>query len=327
MKLQLTTIILLLLMLSCSKNSSLQEQSILIINSDSAEIFAKDLVSTPLAERDGSLSPSGDIFFYTISSFIRPTIVFVKRTSNGWQKPEVAPFSGVYSDLEPHFSPDGKRLYFSSNRPIVEGSDTKDFDIWYVERIDDSWSSPVNIGSPINTEANEFYPSTTNNGTLYWCATRNDKFGIGGEDIYFSAFTNGKYENVQVLSDSINTPADEFNAFIARDESYIIFTSSGWGNGYGRGDLWISYRHNEGYWSKPINMGPTVNSSGFEYCPSVSECGKYLFFTSDRTDISSIKSPISYQDIINFSNQPKNRLSNIYIVNAQIIKTLNPYSE
>jgi Tol biopolymer transport system component len=45
-------------------------------------------------------------------------------------KPEVAPFSGRYKDLEAAFSPDGQTVYFSSDRPTTDNPQKKDFDIW-----------------------------------------------------------------------------------------------------------------------------------------------------------------------------------------------------
>lgn len=287
-----------------------------------ATIFAPNLVSTHMAERDAALSPSGDEFYYTISSYIHQVIVFTKKSANGWTEPQVAPFSGVYSDLEPHFSPDDNRLYFASNRPLVEGGETKDFDIWYVNRKDKGWSEPINIGKPINTEANEFYPSLTNSGTLYWCSIRNDGIGIGGEDIYYSALENGKYKTVKALPNSINTPRDEYNAYVARDESYIIFTSSGWGQGIGSGDLWISFKQPNGQWTKARNMGEGINSPSFEFCPFVSDCGNYLFFTSNRFNKSSINQPTTYNQILDFSQKPGNKQNNIYIMDASIISEL-----
>lgn len=296
------------------------------ILTDTPQVLAPNFLSTHMAERDASLSPKGNEFYYTITSYTQPVIVFTKKLPKGWTKPEVAPFSGVYSDLEPHFSPDGQRMYFASNRPLTDGGEPKDFDIWYVDRIENEWSKPVNIGSPINTEANEFYPSITNSGTLYWCAIRNDSIGLGGEDIYYSTLENGNYKSVTALPDSVNTTRDEYNAYVARDESYIIFTSSGWGKGYGRGDLWISFKRTDGLWTKAKNIGSNLNSSGFEYCPFVSDCGKHLFYTSDKPANTDFTIPINYENIKDFSLRYGNKASDIYVVDAKIIDDLKKES-
>jgi Tol biopolymer transport system component len=312
------------LQLSC-KNSDTENRICILpeeISSDSATIFAPGLISTHLAERDAALSPNGDEFYFTVTSYIHPVIVYSIKNPEGWTEPQVASFSGTFSDLEPHFLPDGQRLFFASNRPLREGEEPKDFDIWYVDRNNNGWSEPVNIGSPVNTEANEFYPSITNNGTLYWCAIRKDGTEIGGEDIYYSSLEQGKYQKVHVLSDSINTTRDEFNAYVARDESYIIFTSNGWGQGYGRGDLWISFKYPNGHWTKAKNMGEKLNSPSFEFCPFVSDCGKYLFFTSDRLTDPGIQPADTYRQILDFSQKLGNKQNNIYVIDANILSLL-----
>ena len=103
-------------------------------------VFMENIVSTNLNERDMAISPDGSEMFFTIQSnqHAVSTIIRLKKLSNNkWSNPEVASFSGKYSDLEPAYSPDGKKLYFSSNRPVA-GNDPKDYDIWYVEKINDS---------------------------------------------------------------------------------------------------------------------------------------------------------------------------------------------
>jgi Tol biopolymer transport system component len=290
---------------------------------DKPAVFLPGIVSTHMGERDAALSPDGSLFFFTVSSYRFPVIVFSRKGADGWSVPEVAPFSGTYADLEPHFSPDGQTLYFASNRPLTEGGGTKDFDIWFVSRREGGWSEPVNIGPPVNTKANEFYPSITRNGTLYWCAVREG--GPGGEDIFFSERVGGRYLTAQALGDSVNTQGNEYNAFVARDESYIVFTSTGHGAGYGRGDLYISFRRPDGGWTKAVNMGPGVNSPAFEFCPYVSEDGSTFFFTSDRLpEEAGPDGPASYQDLVRFSLGPGNKQHSIYHVDAALIGRLRP---
>ncbi|HMG88945.1 MAG TPA: hypothetical protein VK589_02760, partial [Chryseolinea sp.] len=88
---------------------------------ESPVIFMENIVSTNLNERDMAISPDGREMFFTIQSnqhAISTIIRLNKLSNNKWSNPEVASFSGKYSDLEPAFSPDGEKLYFSSNRPI-----------------------------------------------------------------------------------------------------------------------------------------------------------------------------------------------------------------
>ena len=84
------------------------------------------------------------------------------------------------------------------------------------------------------------------------------------------------------LGAPINTPFYEFNAYVAPDESFLIFSSWGREDDLGGGDLYISYRNGLNDWSIPKNLGTTINSDKLDYCPFVSPDGKYLFFTSER---------------------------------------------
>ena len=184
------------------------------------------------------------------------------------------------------------------------------------------WSEAINIGLPINTEANEFYPSFTTDGTMYFCAKYDNS--IGGEDLYYSELINGKYQAPINMGDSINSVRDEFNSFISPDGKFIMFTSMGWGNGVGGGDLWISFRKDDKTWSKPKNMDPKVNSTFFEYCPSLTPDGKYLFFTSNRSKGENFsKKKLTYNDIINGLQSTLNGSQNIYWISTDFIETLN----
>jgi len=72
-----------------------------------------------------------------------------------------------------------------------------------------------------------------------------------------------------------------FDPFIAPDESYIIFASDR-PDGFGGGDLHVSFRQDDGTWGEAINLGSTINSPQTDFCPSVTKDGKYLFFSSRR---------------------------------------------
>lgn len=281
---------------------------------DTAVLFAPVIVSGPWAERDMAISPTGDELFYT---WVSPrsqyqVILRMKSVGNTWSAPEVAPFSGRYSDLEPAFSPDGTRLYFASRRPLDGQGAAKDWDIWYVNRVGKNWSAPLNVGSPINTDADEFYPSVTEKGTLYFTATRPE--GKGREDLYRSVWKGSSFGEPENLGDSINTGGYEFNAFIAPDERYLIFSSFGRADGQGGGDLYISRRTESGTWTTARNLGPAVNSPALDYCPFVSPDGSYLFFTSERAPDFNSATIRSYEEIQALLLSPENGNGNLYWV-------------
>jgi len=222
--------------------------------------------------------------------------------------------SSERSKLFKFLSADGLKLYFASNRPLTNTDDkTKDFDIWYVQRVNKNseWSSPINFGEPINSPANEFYPSIANNNNFYFtCDERSTK---GKDDIFFSKWVNGKYTKPISLSDSINSDGYEFNAFVAPDESYIIFTAYQRDDGFGSGDLYISYNVLDSVWTQAKNLGEEINSNKMDYCPFVDTNTNTLYFTSKRSEINNSNSGFSsLQEFLNDMKKYENGLSRIY---------------
>ena len=286
----------------------------------SPEIFAAGLISTGLSERDFAISPDGNEIFYTLQSpqGVFQTIVQIKRLSNGkWGKPEIAPFAGNCSDLEPAFTADGKKLFFASNRPI-SGADIKDFDIWVVEKENDKWGEPRNIGAPVNTGADEFYPSITKSGNLYFTAAY--KNAIGKEDIYLAKWENGKYTEPAPMDTAINSKMYEFNAFVSPDEDFIIFTSYGRKDDKGRGDLYMSMKDATGKWLPAQNLA-LLNSEKLDYCPFVSFDKKSLFFTSERINLkkSYPGKPVKVDELIKSFTAVQNGGGDIYWVSFEKI--------
>jgi len=244
-----------------------------------AEVFAPSIISADSYERDMAISPDGtEIFYSIVESRESAKIVTVKQIDGVWQPAELASFSGTSFNIEPAFNYEGDKLFFASNRR-EDGAGTKDFDIWYVEKqADGLWSDPINVGDPINTDKNEFYPSLAKDGSLYY--TANYTNGRGGEDIWYSDFENGVY-NARKIVPAINSQQDEYNAFIDPDEQFIIFGSFGRDDDAGRGDLYIGRKDVDGNWQAAENM-TELNSAQLDYSPYVSGDGKTLFFTSER---------------------------------------------
>lgn len=286
--------------------------------SDSLALFAANTLSTGLYERDFALSPDGAELFYTLQSplGIFQTILHSKKDSRGfWSQPEVAPFAGNYSDLEPAFSPDGKKLFFVSNRP-VQGTQPKDFDIWVVEKNNGIWGKPQNIGLPVNTSTDEFYPSITQSGNLYFTAAYQN--AISKEDIYLAEWKDGKYQSPQPLDTAVNSATYEFNAFVSPDESYILFTSYGRKDDMGRGDLYISKKNGKGIWQPAKNLA-VLNSDRLDYCPFVSWDKKILFFTSERLNLQKtfLGQPTNFRELQKTFQSPQNGNGDLYWINFE----------
>jgi dipeptidyl aminopeptidase/acylaminoacyl peptidase len=246
-------------------------------------LFANGLLTNGLSNRDFTISPKGDEIFYTLQQprFVSSTILYLTKKNGKWSKPRVAPFSGRFRDLEAAFSPDGTYIYFSSDRPLKNGATKKDFDIWRVKRNpNDTWATPENLGADVNTNKNEFYPSITRSGNLYF--TVEADYNKGSEDIVVCKPMPGGYTKPESLPEDINTKYDEFNAFVDPDEQFILLTSEGRPDDMGRGDLYISHKDKAGNWLPVKHLPVPINSTAIDYCPFVTSDKKYLMFTSSR---------------------------------------------
>ncbi len=257
-----------------------------LVAHDKPSPFLMDILQEYPSVRDLAIMDS-EAYFTVQSPLAEVSVIMVSRkTRNKWRKPNIANFSGRFGDLEPFISTDGLRLYFASNRPLSpDESEVKDYDLWMVLRNDpgSAWSEPVNLGSIVNTEHNEFYPSLTSAGALYFTSDRPDS--RGKDNIFYSARDGKGFSPPVSLSDSINTPGYEFNAFIAPDESYLIFSGYNREDGLGSGDLYISFKQADKSWTQAVNMGENINSKQMDYCPFVDVENQTLYFTSRRSDV------------------------------------------
>ena len=279
---------------------------------DAPKIFAPGVISNGCANRDFTISPVGDEIFFTVQQLNLVSVVMTSMKRNGkWSEPVVAFFSGVYNDLEASFTLDGKRLFFSSNRPTSPGDSTNDYNIWYTEKKDDLWKEPIPLDSLVNSDGDEFYPSMAKNGNLYF--TTQLQTGKGKEDIVMCEFKNGRYLPPVSLPEEINSKGYEFNAFVDPDEHYILFSAFGRSDDMGHGDLYLSVKKDD-RWQAAINL-MNINSTSLDYCPFVTWDKKYLFFTSSRA---TYKSPFnkkqSVPDLKKGLSNPGNGLDDIYWV-------------
>ena len=292
------------------------------------EVFAESIISTGMYTRDITMTPDGKEIYYcvTIGGFTYSTILVTKLKDGNWTRPEVAPFASdpEIMNFEPFISPDGEKFFFLSNRADTANGDTTagDQDIWVMDRIDDGWSEPYNIGAPVNSDGAEFFPSVTKDGTIYF--TRAPK-GRRLHHIYRSKLVDGKYTEPEKLPAQVNTGVNRFNAFVAPDESYIIVPAVGHPVCYGGTDYYISFRNEDDTWTEAINMGDKVNSaSPGEFSPYVSPDGKFFFFmtTANKQKIVSEFKELTYDKIIELYNSPQNGNPNIYWIDASFIEDL-----
>ncbi len=281
--------------------------------------FGDEWIATGWNERDMAWMPDGKTFYFTLASRQQSTICVVTRTEKGWTRPQVAPFSGLYSDLEPFISPDGRFFYFVSNRLASPTDSTRDYDIWVMEWLGEKWGDAVNLGEPVNTPANEFYPSVTRDYTLYWTAEYDNT--VGGEDIYRAPWQGDHYGAPENLGKVVNSERGEFNSLIAPDESFLVFSTWGREGDLGGGDLYISFRDSADTWTEPKNLGAPINTPALDYCPALSPDGRFFFFTSRRTATWPFPgSQPTYDQLLAHFQSPGNGNDDIYWVEWTVLR-------
>lgn len=279
------------------------------------EPFLPEIMSRFPQVRDITFSPSGGEIFFTAESPKHDcaAIFFITKDARGWSTPKIAPFSGQYRDIEPHFAGQS-RLFFSSNRPK---SDTLkkpgDYDIYYVDRATDGWGTPVNMGAPVNSDGDEFYPSLNQAGDIYFTSTLAKSEGL--EDIYVSKIVDGKWQKPRNLGPEINSETYDFNSYITPDDSIILFSAYKLPTGIGGGDLYISKKDLQGNWQKAKHIDMPINSKGLDYCPYLDLKNNRLYFTSDRSNVKKwFEKPIGTAAFIDQISQYSNGLGRIYSI-------------
>ena len=251
--------------------------------SQKAELFAKGIVSTEGYEHSGpAFSPDGKKVIWTrVDSNYHAYLLEMTFANSQWSKPASPSFfSADADDYYPFFSTDGKTLFFCSRRQLP--SDTSRNDIlrlWKVARIGNDWAVPTLVDPSLLLLGGNFGYSVSAKGNIYFAFP--EKEGKMFDMAYAQKGSEG-FENPKVFGSELNTKYYEDGPFVAPDESYLIFESDRPEGIEKNIDLYICFKKNDGDWSKPMNMGPLINTKFSERFAKVSPDGKYLFFGSTR---------------------------------------------
>jgi hypothetical protein len=297
------------------------------------ELFAPGLVSTGMHTRDIAMSPEGDEIYFSIQAGPVVTILGSRLVDGVWTEPEVADFASdpTMGNIEPHISPDGSRFFFVSNRsgdgrplPEAERGRWERADIWVMARAGSAWGSPQRVPEPVSTAAPEYFPSSTADGTLYF--TREDP-ETGRNYIYRARpdASGDGYDEPERLPEQVNS-ANQVNAFVAPDESYLILGVFGRHDSLGGTDYYVVFRNEDDTWSEPVNLGPVVNQArGSEWSPYVSPDGRYFFFMSTRQPYPAAAPDRLTRDwLLDFHQGPESGNPAIYWMEAGFIEDLRP---
>lgn len=266
-------------------------------------IFSPGVGSGLAGGLDPVFEPDCNGFYFVRGNGNDAVILHSRRAATAWMPPTLAPFSGVWRDIEPSLSPDGKYLIFSSNRPALPGQPALDGsykgaipqgggNLWKVTRTGSKWSQPQRLSDRINTSDSVFSPSIAGDGSLYFM--KPDQAG-GVFHLYRSQWRDGEYETPQRLTFGSGEQGD-FDPAVAADESYLVFSSSRPPAEPGKPALFLVIK-NGSDWGEPVPLAGKLGAEVFGIEAKLSPEGRTLYFSNSRVEsVSYPKSPAAARD-------------------------------
>jgi dipeptidyl aminopeptidase/acylaminoacyl peptidase len=241
------------------------------------EVFAPGVVSKEGDQGRLFIAPgfSEIIYWDREAGSGKMRIISVLNTGGVWTKPRVLPFSEGYANMEPCLSPDGKKLFFVSNRPRSgKGEGEKLPDLWMVEKGGAGWGEPRNLGDPVNRLDIVVQPYMAADGELYFGGQQADGSARG---IYVSRVSGGMFSEPEMLDPDLFDR--QVSGPCVSPNGRVLVVHARKEGGFGNWDLYASFRDATGKWGALVNLGNVINTEAEEAGASFSPDGKYLFFS------------------------------------------------
>lgn len=191
--------------------------------------------------------------------------------------------NSIYNEVGPIISYDGRTLYFQRfNHPDNVGGEMAGEDIWYSTLgSDGKWTQPKNIGSPLNNPDNNFVTAVTPDGNTLLVGNVYLPGGamIGGISLTNRTQRGWEVPKKVVIDDFYNASNQSFYS-LSPDGKTLIVEVEGHET-FGTDDLYVSFRKEDGTWTRPGNLGSVVNSTGSEITPFLAADNQTLYFSSN----------------------------------------------
>ena len=216
-----------------------------------------------------AISSDGKEIYYGELNTYPPTnqrIKYFKYSGNKWQGPFVA-FDGFNS---PGLSFDDKIIYLTKNINRVPAA-------YYSLKENNGWSTPVKL---LSSKNRVHFVQKTMSGNLY--QSSNSSAAPFNNEICKLAIAN--FDTlIERLEMPVNSPANEMDYFISKDESIMIISRYA----TEASDMYISFKLGNGGWTNPKKLGAQINTQNWEYGPVLSHDNMYLFFTRGGNNMDS----------------------------------------
>ena len=189
-----------------------------------------------------------------------------------------------YADeLMPVISPDGKTLYFVRYKHHENIGKEKKEDIWIAHKNDSIhlFTKAVNIGRPLNNESINAVISVSPDGNTLLLMNEYKPKGKMNKGVSISHKSKNGWETPVplVIHDFYNE--NDHNEFFLSASGNLLFMTVERKDGFGQRDIYMSKRNPDNTWSKPVNLGPQINTAGDEASPFLAADEKTLYFASD----------------------------------------------
>ena len=188
-----------------------------------------------------------------------------------------------FEEIQPIVTRDGQTMYFvRSLSPRNEGGKESGQDIWMTKKTGDTtWTKPENLGNPVNNTENNGVIGISNDGKTMLISNIYLKKKMDPGISVSTKGDDGKWSqplSLQIKDFTIQK--GYLGGYWLRDEKSILLTMKS-DAAVGREDLYIIFKEQDGSWSKPLNLGNTINTVGFEISPFYMEEDSMLYFASN----------------------------------------------
>jgi len=186
-----------------------------------------------------------------------------------------------FDESAPVFNPLQDRLYFTRTlHPGNKGGAGAGQDVWFSQLEGGEWSKPTNDLDGVNNLLNNSTTALGKKGErMYFVGSYDQKMDLQKGFSYSDHDSTGWHRPVKMKVKKLHIIGDFYGGYV-NDEGNVLIISMNSKGSKGEEDLFVSFKDGD-HWTKPLWMGDSINSSGYEISPSLSKDGKSLLFASN----------------------------------------------